>query len=215
MDTLRRRTVAALALMTLGATPWTRAQEAGVNYTILKPEQPVGAPGKIEVIEFFWYGCIHCYTLEPLVEQWERKLAPDVLFRRVPAIFNERWGRDAALFFAFEAMGVLDKVHRPLFDAIHQQRLRTDDPKALKPWLEKQGIDGKRFDEVVNSFGIQSKVRQAQRMTVAYRIEGTPAMAVHGRYTVSPEQGGSQRGLLNVVDHLVELTRKRLSGKPR
>ncbi|TAN50844.1 MAG: thiol:disulfide interchange protein DsbA/DsbL [Betaproteobacteria bacterium] len=208
MDMTRRNTLVALALAALGGAGLAQAQQPGTHYTVLKPELPVNAPGKIEVIEFFWYGCIHCYNLEAELEKWQRKLAPDVQFRRVPAIFNARWGHDAGIYFALEAMGVIDKLHRPLFDAIHVDRLRTDDAKALSAWLQKQGVDAKRFDEVFKSFGVQSKVRQAQQLTVAYRIDGTPAMAVHGRYTVSPEQGGSQRGVLSVVDYLVELTRK-------
>jgi len=213
MNRLRRSTLAALALAALGGTRIAQAQRPGVNYTVLKPEQPVNAPGKIEVLEFFWYGCIHCYNLEAVLEPWIKGLAPDVRFRRVPAIFNARWGHDAAIYFSLESMGVLEQLHRPLFDAIHRDRLRTDDAKALNAWLQKQGVDTKRFEEVFKSFGVQSKVRQVQQLTVAYRIDGTPAMAVHGRYTVSPEQGGSQRGILSVVDHLVALTRKSLPAK--
>lgn len=213
MNRTRRNTLVALALAALGGARLAHAQQPGVNYTVLKPEQPVNTPGKIEVLEFFWYGCIHCYNLEPVLEPWLKGLAPDVQFRRVPAIFNERWARDAAIFYSLEAMGVLEKLHRPLFDAIHQDRLRTDDARALNAWLQKQGVDVKRFEDVSKSFGVQSKVRQAQQLTVAYRIDGTPAMAVQGRYTVSPEQGGSQRGVLSVVDHLVALARKSLPAK--
>jgi thiol:disulfide interchange protein DsbA len=211
MEPTRRRTVIALALAALGAAPFARAQQAGVNYTVLKPEQPVATPGKIEVIEFFWYGCPHCYNFEPLLEQWERKLPADVQFRPVPAVFNARWGQDAQLFFALDAMGLIPKLHRALYDAIHRDRLHTDDAKALKAWLLKQGVDTKRFGEVLNSFGVLSKLRQAERLTVAYRIDGTPAMAVQGRYTVSPEQAGSLRGMLSVVDYLVAQTRKSLA----
>ncbi len=213
MNRTRRNALVALALAALGGGRLAHAQQPGVNYTVLKPEQPVSAPGKIEVLEFFWYGCIHCYNLEPELDTWLRKLSPDVQFRRVPAIFNPRWAHDAAIYFSLEAMGVLEKLHRALFDAIHVERLRTDDARALNGWLQKQGVDAKRFEEVIKSFGVQSKVRQAQQLTVAYRIDGTPAMAVHGRYTVSPEQGGSQRGILSVVDHLVALTRKSLPAK--
>ena len=210
MDKTRRRTLVALAFAALGGARLAHAQQPGVNYTVLKPEQPVNAPGKIEVLEFFWYGCIHCYNLEPVLEPWLKGLAPDIQFRRVPAIFNPRWAHDAKTFFSLEAMGVGEKLHRPLFDAIHQDRLRTDDAQAFNAWLQRQGVDVKRFEEVIKSFGVQSKVRQAQQLTVGYRIDGTPAMAVHGRYTVSVDQGGSQRGLLKIVDHLVALTRKSL-----
>jgi thiol:disulfide interchange protein DsbA len=169
----------------------------------LKPPIPVESGGKIEVLEFFWYGCIHCYNLEPQVEAWLKRLPKDVEFRRVPAVFNERWGLDATIFYAMEAMELLDKLHRPLFDAIHKQRLRTDDEQALSEWLTKQGVDAKKFMETMKSFGVRSKTRRAIQQTIAYKIDGTPAMAVHGRYTLS-----AQPNMMQVVDQLVDRVRK-------
>ena len=179
------------------------------SYSEVKPPQPVESKsGKIEVIEFFWYGCIHCYNLEPHIDTWLKKLPGDVEFRRVPAVFNPRWGYDAAVFYTFEALGVLDKLHRPLFDAIHKDRLRTDDPQAMGEWLQKHGVDPKKFNDTLKSFGVQSKTRRATQLTVAYKIDGTPAMAVNGRYTVSAEQGRTQQGMLQAVDGLIEMARK-------
>ena len=160
------------------------------------------------MIEFFWYGCIHCYNLEPLIENWEKKLPGDVQFRRVPAVFNERWAQDAAIFYSFEALGVLDKVHRTFFDAIHRERLNTANQQVLTEWLQKQGVDPKKFFDTLKSFGVQSKTRRATQQSIAYKIDGTPAMAVQGRYTVSAEQGGSREGMLQTVDYLVEQVRK-------
>ena len=200
---------AALAAAPLAAL----AQRAGAEYAVLKPEQPVEAQGKIEVIEFFWYGCIHCYNLEPPLEAWLKRLPPDVQFRRVPAVFNERWGLDAGIFYALEALGLLEKLHAPLFDAIHRDRLRTDNQAAFEQWLQKQGADPKKVIEAVRSFGVQSKVNRARQLTAAYRIDGTPAMAVHGRYTVSAEQARSHQGMLATVDYLIDVTRKQLGKK--
>ena len=142
-----------------------------------------------------------------------KTLPEDAVLRQVPAIFNERWARDAATFYTFEALGVLARVHRPFFDAIHRDRLKTDDPAALTAWLAKQGIDVKKFDEAAKSFGVQSKVRRAAQLTRAYRIEGTPTVAVQGHYTISAEQGGTQAGMLATADHLIGLARKSLAGK--
>jgi thiol:disulfide interchange protein DsbA len=178
-------------------------------YTELKPPLPVDNDGRIQVLEFFWYGCIHCYNLEPTVEKWEKTLPKDVEFRRVPAIFNDRWALDAQIFYAFEALGVLDKLHRPFFDAIHRDHLRTDNQQALAEWLQKQGVDPKKFNDVMKSFGVQSKTRRAAQLTAAYKIDGTPELAVQGRYTVSAEQGRSQQGMLETVDYLVGLARKK------
>jgi thiol:disulfide interchange protein DsbA len=190
------------------AAPSAMAQ-GNFQFTELKPPQPVETQGKqVEVIEFFWYGCIHCYNLEPLIETWSKKLPADTQFRRVPAVFNQRWGHDAAVFYTLEAMGLLDKLHRPLFDAIHRDRLNTADEPAFSAWLQKNGVDAKKFMEAMKSFGVQSKTRRAVQLTTAYKIDGTPAMAVQGRYTVSADQGRSREGLLDTVNYLVEQVRK-------
>jgi thiol:disulfide interchange protein DsbA len=198
MNLARRTLVTLIALAPFAA----RAQRA--DYYELNPPQPVqSANGKIEVLEFFWYGCIHCYNLEPKLDTWLKALPKDVEFRRVPAVFNERWGHDAAIYYAFEALGLLDKLHRPFFDAIHRDRLRTDRWPELSAWLEKNGVDAKKFESTVKSFGVQSKTKGAVRMTSAYKIDGTPAMAVHGRYTVP-----SSDAMLGTVNQLVGQVRK-------
>ena len=162
MNRRRRTLVLALGLAPLGALAQQRALSPGVDYTELRPGQPVDARGKIEVLEFFWYGCPHCYTLEPMLEKWIARLPADVQFRRVPAVLNEGWAREAAVYYSFEALGVLDKLHRPFFDAIHRERISTRDPAALAQWLAGKGIDAKKYDEALKSFGVQSKVRRAR-----------------------------------------------------
>lgn len=201
MNALRRIVIAVLLAVPLIAF----AQQRGA-YAELKPSQPVDTQGKIEVVEFFWYGCIHCYNLEPVLDKWLKTLPSDVQFRRVPTIFNEQWAHDAAIFYTFEALGVLDRLHRPFFDAIHRDKLRTKDWRALSEWLQKNAVEPKKFEETMKSFGVQSRTRRAAQMTVGYKIQGTPAMAVHGRYTVSTE--GGFPAMLATVDHLIEQTRK-------
>jgi thiol:disulfide interchange protein DsbA len=203
MNFVRRKVVVALAALPWLAPLAARAQRGAPPYVELNPSQPVESGDKIEVLEFFWYGCIHCYNLEPRLEAWLKTKPKDVEFRRVPAVFNERWGHDAAIFYAFDALGVLDKLHRPFFDAIHQDRLRTDNAEALNQWLEKHGVDPKKFETTVKSFGVQSKARRAVRLTNDYRIDGTPAMAVHGRYMVPAGDG-----MLETVNQLVATVRK-------
>lgn len=212
MQRSRRRFSIALGALPLLAGFGAGAQgqlRPGTDYLELKVPQPVEAtPGKIEVVEFFWYGCPHCYSLEPFIENWAKKLPADAVFRRIPAVFNDRWARDAAIYYTFEALGVTDKVHRPFFDAIHRDGLKTDSFQALAQWLERNAIDPKKFEETFKSFGVQSKVKRAQQMSVAYRLEGTPTMGVNGRYTVSPEQGKTQEGILANVDYLIALSRQ-------
>jgi len=193
----------------LVAAPLIAFGQPSGKFSELKPAQPVSVEGnKIEVIEFFWYGCPHCYNLEPFIETWLKKLPPDVQFRRVPAVFNPRWEHDAEIFYTFDALGVLDRVHKPFFDAIHRDGLRTDNPEALAQWLQRNGIDPKKFNDTMKSFTVKSRTGRAKQMSVAYGIDGTPALAVQGKYTVSAEQGGSREGMLQTVSQLVDVVRK-------
>ena len=215
MNRSRRNLSLALGLAALGAPLALRAQQLrpGVDYVVLKSELPVDTQGKIEVLEFFWYGCPHCYALEQLLDPWQKKLPEDAQFRRVPAVFSERWAKDAAVFYALEASGNLERLHRPLFDAIHRDALKTDNGQALGQWLTKNGVDTRKFDEIGRSFSVQSKVRRAAQLSTAYRIDGTPAMAVHGRYTVGAEQSKTQPAMLATVDYLIDLVRR--TAKPK
>jgi protein dithiol oxidoreductase (disulfide-forming) len=203
MNRARRTLVVALSLTPLALASGRVFAQANGAFNEIKPPLHVDAAGKIEVLEFFWYGCIHCYNLEPKIDAWLKTLPKDVEFRRVPAVLSDRWGHDATIFYAFEAMGLLDKLHRPLFEAIHVNRLRTDNAASLNGWLEKQGLDPKKVNEVARSFGVQSKVKRAIRLTSDYKIEGTPAMAVHGRYTVPASEA-----MFDTVNQLVAAVRK-------
>jgi len=211
IDRLRRRIVIAGAgLAAFGSLAGAARAEpkAGRNYSVLDPALPVDSQAKIEVLEFFWYGCPHCYNLQPYLEKWLKTLPADAMYRRVPAIFNQRWARDAATFYAFEALGVLEKVHRPFFDSIHRDRLKSDNKQAMHEWLATQGIDPKKFDDAIASFGVQSKVRRAMQLTAGYRIDGTPSLAVNGRYRISADQASSQEDMLATAAYLIELARK-------
>ena len=207
MNPYRRALAAALAF----APVLARAQVPGASlaYTTLKKPLPVESQGKIEVAEFFWYGCIHCYRLEALLEKWVPTLKPDTQFRRIPAVFDDpRFLHDAAIFYALEAMGLLEKLHRPLFDAIHVSRLRTSNNAALAEWLTRNGVDPRKFEAAMSSFGVQSKVKRAAQLTAAAAIDGTPALAVQGRYTISAEQGPTHEGMLATASRLVDAVRR-------
>jgi len=208
MDFRRRMLLAALGLAPVAGIAQARRPSAGVDFTELAQRQPVDTQGKVEVLEFFWYGCPHCYTLEPLLEKWIAQLPADVSFRRVPAVLNDNWTREAAVFYTFEALGVLDKLHRPFFDAIHRERINTRNPATMAEWLRKRDVDVTRYEEAYKSFGVQSKVRRALQVSSAYRIDGTPAIAVQGRYTISAEQARTQAGMLGTADYLIGVARK-------
>jgi thiol:disulfide interchange protein DsbA len=204
MNSRRRTLVSLLGLAPVVFLPLAAHAQAR-DYIELKPPLPVDVSGKVEVLELFTYGCIHCYNLEPILENWLKKKPADVEFRRVPAVFNRQMQHDALIFYAFEALGVLGKLHKPFFDAIHRDRLRTTDRPALEEWLQKNGVDAKKFDDAMKSFGVQSKTKRAQQLTLDYKIDGTPSMAVHGRYTISAGDG-----MFNTVDFLIADSRKLL-----
>jgi thiol:disulfide interchange protein DsbA len=184
----------------------------GTDYVELRPPQAVETSGRVEVIEFFWYRCPHCYALEPDLEAWVKRLPRDVQFRRVPGILNDDWAVDARIFYALEAIGEVERVHRPLFNAIHQQggvRLRGDVfAKWVAEWLAKQKVDMAKYDAALHSFSVESRMRRAAQMASAYRLEGVPTLAVQGRYLVLAST--SQKAMLATADVLIGETRKQL-----
>ena len=187
----------------------------GTDYVELKPPQSVDSPGKVEVIEFFWYRCPHCYALEPDLEAWVKRLPADVQFRRVPGVLNEDWAVDAKVFFALEAIGEVERLHRALFNAIHQPnggatRLRGDAyAKWVADWLAAQKVDMKKYDAALNSFTVASKVRRASQMAGAYKLDGVPAIVVQGRYLVLAST--SQKAMLATTDSFIGEARKQLA----
>jgi thiol:disulfide interchange protein DsbA len=192
------------------------APAEGTDYIELKPPQSVDSPGKIEVIEFFWYRCPHCYALEPDLEAWVKRLPRDVQFKRVPGILNEDWAIDARIFYTLEAIGEVDRVHRQLFDVIHQQggvRLRGDAyAKWIADWLAKQKVDMAKYDAAFRSFTVESKLRRAAQMASSYRLDGVPALSVQGRYLVLAST--SQKAMLATADFLIGEARKQVAKKP-
>ena len=181
----------------------------GTHYTKLAQPVAVSVPaGKIEVVEFFSYGCPHCFALEPTLEAWAKRLPNDVVFKRVPVGFNALYENYQKIYYALEAMGQLEHMHRKVFDAIHQQRLRLDKEADLAAFMTANGVDGAKFVELFKSFTVQSKVKQAQQLSQAYKIDGVPAMGVQGRYITSGSQAGSNERALAVTDALVQSVRK-------
>jgi len=185
----------------------------GTDYVELNPPQSVDSPGKIEVIEFFWYRCPHCYALEPELEAWVKRLPRDVQFRRVPGILNDDWATDARIFFALETLGEIDRLQGPLFNAIHQNggvRLRDNAySKWVADWLAKQKVDMAKYDAALHSFTVESKLRRAAQMARTYRLEGVPALAIQGRYVVLART--NQKEMLATADSIIGEARKQLA----
>lgn len=205
----RRFTFTAVAAATLPA--WVRAQGAfteGKDFVRLATPVATSTPGKIDVIEFFWYGCPHCNAFQPAMDSWRARIAPDVAFRAVPVVFSAMHETHAKLFYALEAMGELDKMHKRVFAAMHVQRRRLDKEADIADFVASQGVDRNKFVEAFRSFGVATKVRQAKALSEGYKIDGTPSIGVHGRFFTSGSLAGSNERALQVTDFLVERVRK-------
>jgi thiol:disulfide interchange protein DsbA len=204
----RRRTLGALACAWGGAVsaqPFGSGE--GFEYKPVQPVAPVDAPpGKIEVVEFFWYGCPHCAALEALLPAWLGRLPADVVFRKVHVPWQIRAHQQ--LYFTLEAMAKAEALNGAVFKALHVDRIKLDQPEAIADWVVKQGLDRKAFLETYRSFGVRSKMLRATQLAAAYRIEGVPAFGVGGRWLTAPSMVGSNPEALKVVELLIERTRK-------
>jgi len=181
----------------------------GTNYVKLGQPVPVPSGGKIDVIEFFWYGCPHCNAFEPTLDAWQKTLPADVAFRRVPVAFSEEpFAAHQRIFYALESMGLVNSMHRKVFYAIHNERMRLAKPDEIAAFMAKNGVDGAKFMEAYNSFSVQTKAAQARQLAQAYKIDAVPAMGVQGRYYITGTMAGGNDRMPAVVDALVQRIRK-------
>jgi len=156
-----------------------------VEYKLINPPQPAAGKG-VEVLEFFNYACSHCYDFEPQLRLWLKTKPKDVEFRYVPAVFNERMLPLAKTYYALEELGLLDKMHERVYEAIHEKRINLADRGVMTKWIAEQGIDAKKFESTYDSFSVDSKAQRAGQLTRSYRITATPYVAVAGKYLTAP-----------------------------
>jgi len=211
MQFVRRTFIcSAVGLMLSAALP-SFAQVAGKDYTPISPAQPTEDPAKIEVLEFFSYGCPHCADFNPLLTAWLGKQSPDVVVKKVPVTFGRgAWANAAKLFYTLEITGDLHRLESDIFKAIHQERVNLFDEKAMTEWVVKKGVDQKKFSETLVSFGVASKVRRGDQLAQAYKIQGVPSLSIEGKYMVGGE--GFNQVLAN-ADKLIAKSRSEKSGK--
>ena len=177
--------------------------EAGKTYVELSNPVPVAVPGKIEVVELFWYGCPHCYAFEPTINPWAEKLPKDVNFRRIPAMFGGPWDAHGQLFLTLEAMGVEHKVHNAVFEAIQKQGKRLTKPDEMADFVATQGVDKDKFLATFNSFAIQGQIKQAKELAQKYGVQGVPTLIVNVKYRFDLGSTGGPEATLNVADQLI------------
>jgi thiol:disulfide interchange protein DsbA len=164
--------------------------------------------GKIEVIEFFWYSCSHCNAFEPTFAQWVKNAPKDVVVNRIPVAFREDFAPQQRLFFTLEAMGLLEKIHIKVFQAIHVERLALNTDASILAWVEKQGVDKNKFADIAKSFGVASKLKRAVQLQNDFKIEGVPSLGVAGRFYVDGTLAGNMERALQVTESLLSQVRQ-------
>lgn len=180
------------------------ALQEGKDYELVTPAQATETGNKIEVLEVFWYGCPHCFALEPDLANWVKHLPKNAKFRRMPGVSNASWVPGAKTFYTFEAMGLTGRLHADMFNAIHVDGLSLDDDRTLFDWVGKHGVNPKQFATTYSSFSVQSKVLRAQQLGRAYGISGVPSIIVDGKYRTSPSMTGGSQNLFPVLDQLIQ-----------
>ena len=199
---LKKITQTGLLILLFSCSFLLRAEPVG--YETLSPAQPTQNPDKIEVIEFFWYGCPHCYAFEPLLEKWVKSLPKNVEFIRQPAVFNETWGKHAKAYYTAEALGVVDKVHADFFDAVQNKKESLDTEEALAKFFAAHGVNEAQFHEAYNSFAVDTKMRNAPSMATRYGITGVPAIIINGKYKTNGTLAGSHEKMIEVMNNLIK-----------
>ena len=177
------------------------------QFELVQPPQPTASPDKVEVKEVFWYGCPHCFRFEPSLLRWEKNIPEYVEFLRMPAVLRDSWAPHARAYHTANVLGVSHAIHQPLYDAIHVGRQKLDTRESLMSFFAEHGVDKKAFAGTYDSFGVESKLRQSRAMTRGYGIHGVPAVVINGKYRTSGSLAGSFKGMLRVVDILVERER--------
>lgn len=196
------------ALVALGPA---LALEPGRDYVPLPAPQAVETGDKIEVREFFWYGCPHCYAAEPMLERWLKRKPANVEFVRTPAT-APRWLLHAQAFYAFAALDATERTHSALFRAIHEQERRLDSEQALADFAKAQGIDPAKFREAINSFGVRTKLEKAKQLNAGFQVTSVPMIAVDGKYLTSPTAFGNEAAFISALDQLIQLAAQERAG---
>ena len=212
---MKRRDVLASAALLGTAAGWSGAARAeaprfaeGTDYQVLAPRAAVEAPaGKVEIVEFFWYSCPHCNAFEPTLQAWLRQLPTGIYFRRIPVAFRADFVPQQRLFFALEAMGLVEKMQARVFAAIHTEHLELAQEAQIIDWAGKSGIDKARFADAFHSPAVSDQAVRAAQLQDAYRVEGVPALGVAGRFYTDGALAGGMERALKVVEYLTGVAR--------
>lgn len=202
---MMRHVILFLSLFVFGSV---YAEEAK-HYLELKVPQSVENTSKIEVIEFFWYGCPHCYDLEPQLKEWVKKLPADVEFKRIPANFSETWALHAKVFYTAQALGVTDKVHQDLYETLHANPRGLNNENDIEAFFKQHGVDNQAFKAAWNSFAVDANMRKNSNVTERYSVMGVPTLIVNGKFVITGKTAGVQDNMLHIADKVIDQQRKK------
>lgn len=200
----------AAAASALPLAAWAqRTYQEGQDYVALDKRVPTDTQGgKIEVIEFFWYSCPHCHAFEPKLEAWTEKLSKDVVLRRMPVAFRDDFAPQQRLYYAIEAMGKVQELHKKVFYAIHVEKQSLSNQASIVEWISKQGVDKTKFTDLYNSFAVQTKATRAAKLQNDYKVGGVPALGIAGRFYTDGSLAQSMERALQITDWLITEVRK-------
>lgn len=198
------RWFSALLISVLLTGPLAAAEYSeGMQYLRLANPQPTSVADKVEVVELFWYGCPHCFDLEPHIRQWLETKPDDVEFVRMPAVLGPGWELLGKGFYTAELLGVEDRIHPALFEALHVKKQKINDEAALQDFFVNHGVSAEDFRKTFASFAVSVKLNNAKAMTRRYAITGVPTLIVNGKFSTGGRQAGSNANIIKVVDYLV------------
>ena len=184
--------------------------EPGINFKPTKETIPTESKDKIEVVELFWYGCIHCYNMDPYLDKWADNLPKDVTFKRIPAIPRKDWVEAAKAYYALESLGLINKLHEKLFDAIHKEnQFKHNDTKALINWIAMNGkLDKKDVKAAFNSFSMKAKLSRSFKIFKGAGATGVPTMIIDGKYFTSSTMAGGEQNAIDIMNFIIKNVRK-------
>ncbi len=210
MQSTRRRFVLAAALVPAASVVHAQPKEpvALRDYREVKPPQPVDTGNKIEVLEFFQYSCPHCATFNPDLDAWRKKMPADAEYRRLPVAFVAATANHTKIYYSLLQLNKVEELHNKVFAAYHGQKKKMIDPNEIADFMAANGIDRKLWLDTFNSFSVATQTSRATQVWEAYKLEGTPAVAIDGKWMTAPSMVGSRAGTLPVMDYLIGLARK-------
>jgi len=176
----------------------------GKSYSKLSETVATQSGDKIEVLEFFWYGCPHCSSFEPTLKKWKKSKPANVTFTRVPAPLNPRWMVHTKTYYALQIMGEGEKHHEAIFAAMHVKKQKLNSKSAIADFLADRGVNKETFLATLDSFAVEMRAKQAMQLGQQYKVNGVPLLTVNGKYSVSGSQAGSYAGMVNVTNHLIK-----------